>query len=33
LSCLQLINIRFWIVCSSANLGFTAEVQLSNANL
>jgi len=33
LSCLQRINIHFQIVCSTANLGFTAEVELSAVNL
>jgi len=33
LSCLQQINIRCWIVCSLANLGFTAEVVWFVVNL
>ena len=33
LYCLQWINIRCWIVCSTTNLGFIAEVDLSAANL
>jgi hypothetical protein len=33
LSCLPRINIHFQILCSTANLRFTVEVELSAVNL